>query len=163
MNGGAQKAVRNSRWQPETGSRNALAALSEDFSYNGAASGGAYGSPRRATGAPAAGKSTLNQGPLNISPRGYANTASAASLRPMQQPFVTPLLDAGRKLIGNNNAATLPLSNSDMNPLFGESEGANVKAKYRMEYKKYANSQLEGSMENVRERSWSKSKRGVLQ
>ena len=67
-----------------------------------------------------------------------------------------------RKNIANRVEIKPQPSDLHINPLLGSSEGEQRVKYYRDSYKKYASSTLEGSLEDVRTRSRSKSKRAKL-
>ena len=75
--------------------------------------------------------------------------------------YAKPFQSVGKSLLsgdqGTGSSALL------QNPLLGESEGIVKRGLFKNEYKAYAKSKMEGSMDDVRERSWSKSKRGKLE
>jgi len=81
------------------------------------------------------------------------------SYRSKLAKYSTPFQQAGKSLLQTEqNQSSLRL-----NPLLGESEGEVKGGLFKKEYKHFAKSKLDGSMIAVRERSWSKGKRGKLE
>jgi hypothetical protein len=68
-----------------------------------------------------------------------------------------------RKNIANQAALKPEPSTLHINPLLGSSEGEQRVKYYKQAYKGYAQSTLEGSLDDIRVRSRSKSKRARLQ